>query len=186
MSRYKVLREAEFSPKLARYWQINGLVICISTIILIPVAPIWFVLSGLFIRKYIERLKCTLTTRTLEIERGWLNRVESTVPLEKITDLQQYQGPIMRWLGIHGFKVETAGQTAGPGGSLVAMTGIVDTPGFREAVLDQRDRIHEKDEGDSAGTPSPAGGAREAAGDDGVLVEIRDSLLRIEERLNRG
>ena len=70
--------------------------------------PVVMLITLLVMDRYLDRLSCTLTERTLEIRKGLLNRVESTVPLEKITDLQMFQGPIMRMLGLHGFRLETA------------------------------------------------------------------------------
>jgi putative membrane protein len=128
-------------------------------------------------------MSCTLTERTLEIRKGWINRVESTIPLEKITDLQMIQGPIMRAMGLHGFKVETAGQSSGPGASLVSLVGIVDAPGFREAVLDQRDAMAEG-RGRAARASEPAAAGQPIGGDAvAVLSDIRASLHRIEKSL---
>ena len=184
--RYKVLREASFDPKLSSYLLLSGVIVLVVCIITIPLALVYFVVGKLFIDKYIERLSCTLTERTLEIRKGWINRVESTIPLEKITDLQMVQGPIMRAMGLHGFKVETAGQSAGPGSHLVSMIGIVDASGFREAVLDQRDAVSEG----RVRSTQPADHTSEAPSIDAaasaeVLTDIRDSLHRVEKLLSQ-
>ncbi len=180
--RHRVLREASFDPKLSSYYLISGVIVLVVCIVTIPLAVVYFFVGKLLIDKYIERLSCTLTERTLEIRKGWLNRVESTVPLEKITDLQMIQGPIMRAMGLHGFKVETAGQSAGPGGHLVSLIGIVDAPGFREAVLDQRDALSEgRSRRSSADSEMPA--ATMPAESTAVLTDIRASLHRIEKLL---
>lgn len=183
VSRHRVLREASFDPKLPTYLMLSGLIPLVVFIITIPLAVIYYIVCRLFIEKYIERLSCTLTERTLEIRKGWINRVESTIPLEKITDLQMIQGPIMRHMGLHGFKVETAGQSSGPGGHLVSMVGIVDAPGFREAVLDQRDALAEG-RGRSSKQSEPAAAAPPMGGDAvAVLSDIRASLHRVEKLL---
>ena len=186
MPEHPVLHAAEFDPKVKQYWMISSVVVCLVTVIGIPLIPIVLIVGRTLIQKYLDRLACTLTSRTLEVRKGILNRVESTIPLEKITDLQMFQGPIMRHFGLHGFKVETAGQTT-TAGALLSIVGIVDAPAFRRAVLDQRDRLSEREPGGEA-----AGGGRGATGDDGsvadpasteLLTEIRDALLRIERRL---
>lgn len=148
MPENSVLREATFDPKVKTYFMSHTILLCIVTVVGIPLLLIVIPFGFALIQKWLDRLGCTLTTRTLEIRKGVFNKVESTIPLEKITDLQLYQGPLMRMLGIEGFRVETAGQSSVPGGSLVNMVGIVDTRGFREAVLAQRDR--------HAADPSPA------------------------------
>lgn len=183
VSRHKVLREASFDPKLPTYLLLSGTIVLVVLIVTIPLAVVYFIVGRFFINRYVERMSCTLTERTLEIRKGLINRVESTIPLEKITDLQMIQGPIMRAMGLHGFKVETAGQSSGPNGSLVSLIGIVDAPGFREAVLDQRDA---QAEGRGRATASPAAAASpELAGESvvGLLTEIRSSLHRVEKSL---
>lgn len=177
MSDHPVLLEARFDrPAIKKYylWQPTILLAC--TVVLLPILPIVLLIVVLMMDKYLDRLSCTLTERTLELRKGVFNRVESTVPLEKITDLQMFQGPIMRALGLHGFKLETAGQSSGPGASLVHMIGIVDTPAFRKAVLTQRDRL--ADGGGRAPAATPP-----AAGETQVLTEIRDLLRSIDTTL---
>lgn len=175
---HPVLREAAFDrAAIKKYYLWQPTIILLCTVVLIPIIPVVLLVTFLVMDKYLDRLSCTLTERTLEIRKGLLNRVESTVPLEKITDLQMFQGPIMRLLGLHGFKLETAGQSSTPGGSLVNMIGITDTPGFRRAVLDQRDRMAD---GGGRRRVEPVEGAD---GDAAVLAEIRDTLLRIEAKL---
>lgn len=184
VSRHRVLREASFDPKLSTYYLLSGTIVLVVLVVTIPLAIVYFFVGKVLIEKYIERLSCTLTERTLEIRKGLFNRVESTIPLDKITDLQMIQGPIMRAMGMHGFKVETAGQSAGPGGHLVSLIGIVDAPGFREAVLDQRDELAEG-RGRSHRASEPTAPAQAVAGGDAVavLTDIRASLHRIEKSL---
>lgn len=128
-------------------------------------------------------MRCVLTRKNLHVARGILIRQEKTVPLDKITDLAMYHGPVMRYFGLRGLSVETAGQS-GPG-SLIKLVGIEETEGFRAAVLAQRDRIGRLGE---PSAPSPgtavADEGREESGK--LLAEIRDALLRIERRLDRG
>ncbi len=187
MPDYSTLRTAEFSrDKIKTYWLIQPTIILCITIVGIPLVPFVLLITWLVIDKYLDRLSCELTTRTVEVRKGLLNRVESTVPLEKITDVQYYQGPIMRLLDLEGFRVETAGQSAGNTGYLVNMIGIKDTRGFRQAVLAQRDKLASGDESrppaaQSPGAPSPDSGGQLAA-----LREIGDTLRRIEDKLTPG
>ena len=172
------LRTAAFNPKVKAYFLIRAVLICISTIIFIPLIPIVLLVGAFFIQKYLDNLSCVLTDRTLELKRGILNKTESTIPLEKITDLQMFQGPVMRHFGLHGFKVETAGQTGGVG-SLLAVIGIENAPEFRQAVLTQRDALHD---GPSSAT-SASVTTQHASADE--LAEIRDAVLRIEKLLEQ-
>ena len=174
MKKESTLRRAQFSPKVQNYWLLTGILICLLTVVGIPVLLIWIPLGKYFTGKYLDKMECLLKTRELVIRKGILNRVEKTIPLEKITDLGLEQGPIMRHFGIHHLKVETAGQSGT--GALASLTGIVDVEDFREAVLSQRDKITDKkSSSDKADTVSEFQ----------LLSEMRDALLRIEEKLEK-
>jgi putative membrane protein len=113
------------------------------------------------------------------VSKGVLQRVEKTVPLDKITDVGIVQGPIMRYLGLEALSVETAGQSSQ--GALVKLIGIVDTRQFRAAIIRQRDVVAVGlAEGPRPSGASPALG--ESPSED-VLVDIRDTLRRIEQHL---
>jgi len=182
MSEPAILLDAEFDPRVKSYWVWAPVLLLTVLIVTIPIAILYAIIASIFTGRYLANIHCTLTERTLDIKKGIWNKTESTIPLEKITDLQLFQGPIMRHFGLHGFKVETAGQSSEPGGSLVNLVGIVDTKGFRKAVLDQRDRLHRGAGSMSAmpitQTPAAVLGDPQAAQ---LLTEIRDSLQRIEQ-----
>jgi len=181
MTDYPALREAQFDrPAIKQYLMLQPTLVLACTIVLIPIIPFVLIVAWVIIDKYLDRLSCTLTERTLEIRKGFFNRIESTIPLEKITDLQMYQGPIMRYLGIKGFRVETAGQSSGPTGHLVNMLGIIETAEFRQAVLRQRDKRDANPSAPVAATTAPS-----TAVDTQLLAEIRDVLIRIENKLDK-
>jgi putative membrane protein len=183
MSKPRVLREGKIDRAVKKYWLLATPIIFACTIVLIPLIPVYLIIAGFLVDRYIDNIECTLTERNLIIKKGILNKVESTVPLEKITDLQMFQGPIMRHFGIKGFRVETAGQSSGPGGHLVNMIGIADTDGFRDAVLAQRDLLQE---GGSSRATSPAPSPQPADAELTTLArEIRDTLARIEQKLDK-
>lgn len=172
----EVLWDAEFNPTVRTYWLLSGALILFATIIGIPLLILWFAIGNYLTGRYLSYMRCTLTTRSLQFSKGMFVRVEKTVPLDKITDIGLVHGPIMRYLGLRALSIETAGQS-GPG-ALVRVTGIVDTEDFRQAVLSQRDKVVETLAG-SADTTRPAAGAEA----DHVLVDIRDTLRRIEDKL---
>jgi putative membrane protein len=173
-SQERVLWEAEFDPKVGNYWLLSGAWILAATIVGIPLVPLWFLLGRAVTDRYLRHLKCVLTDRTLRVSRGLFTRVEKTVPLDKITDLGLVQGPIMRYMDLEALSVETAGQSSQ--GALVKLIGVVETRKFRDAVLAQRDAV--------MATMSQEG--RPAADADEVLLDIRDTLRRIEQRLPQG
>lgn len=175
-----VLWEAEFNPKVKTYWLLNGAIILTATLVGVVLLPIWFLVGNYFTGRYLDRMKCTLTERSLEVGKGLFVRVEKTVPLDKITDIGLVHGPIMRYLGIQAISVETAGQSSA--GALVRMHGIKSTEGFRRAVLDQRDKVAAALGSASRGTAT----LKESEGQsEALLADIRDTLVRIEGKLTK-
>ena len=171
-----VIERANFDPKVCTYWLLSGTLVLTVTIIGIPFAVLWFLLGSRLTRRWLARMECVLTERTLTVKKGVMVRVEKTIPLEKITDLAMVQGPIMRAFGLQALSVETAG-TSGPG-ALVSLVGIVDAPEFREKVLRQRDLISGGGSGKQMTDPGDGGDEMLA-----VLGRMSATLERIEEGL---
>ncbi len=181
MAEERVLWDAEFNEKVTVYWLLSGALIMTLTIFGIVLVPIWFLVGGAITRRYLKTYRCTLTNRSLKVRRGLFVKVEKTVPLDRITDLGLVQGPIMRLFDIEALSVETAGQSSA--GALVRLAGIKDGRKFRDAVLDQRDLVVGSEEERRDQT---TGDSRPAAPESNtqLLESIRDTLLRIEEKLH--
>lgn len=179
--RARLLQRAEFNPGVKSYWLLSGTVLCLVTIVGIPFLPIFLLVGFFFVSKYLDAMECELTTRSLRVKKGVFNKIEKTIPLDKITDLAMYQGPIMRMMDLYGLRIETAGQGAGAGSSLVSLVGVKDAREFRDAVLAQRDVVTESRGGTTASSPPTA----PDLGSETVLIEIRDALLRIEANQER-
>lgn len=186
MSRDRVLVEAQFNRKVRTYWLLTGSILCIVTVVGIVALPFWLLLGHMLTERYLRRMTCTLTERSLKVTRGVLVRNEMTVPLDKITDVGLVEGPIMRWMDLQAVKIETAGQSTA--GAAVQLVGIVDARGFRDQVLAQRDRVSGQQ---ASRRPSalegeemhPGGPDAETAVLQELLTDIRDTLARIEDRL---
>jgi putative membrane protein len=179
-----VLAEASFNRSVRSYWLLNGTIILTVTVFGIVLLPIWWLVGFALTERYLRRMRCVLTERSLKLSKGVLVRQEKTVPLDKITDLALIEGPVMRLLDLQALKVETAG-TSTPG-SFITMVGIVDARAFRDTVLDQRDRVSVS--GSAPMRSLPSNGDLEGTGSPEVLSalqEIRDVLVRIEDRLPR-
>lgn len=170
-------------PQVVRYQTWGVFFLMLFTVVTIPLMPIVLPLAYWLTKRYYERLEIVLTRRDLKVRRGILNVEEKSIPLEKVTDLALYQGPLMRLFELKGMKVETAGQSSG--GALVTVVGIRDVDDFRDAVLNQRDRVSDQDD-DSSAAVNPVDSAATADAESlAVLGEIRDSLQRIERSLSR-
>ncbi len=202
MADEKILREAVIAPSAVRYKVLAAAAGFAASIIGIVLLPFSIPISYWYWGKYYGNLRVLLTPREIKVHRGVLVREEKSIPLEKITDLAVFQGPIMRWMDLKGIRVETAGQSSGAS-ALVSIVGLDDTDGFRDRVLAQRDRIADRDDavpgsiGAGSGSGTASGGAAavpDAARDRAVLdelrerdralleavTEIRDVLLRLE------
>ncbi|GMQ81390.1 MAG: PH domain-containing protein [Rhodothermia bacterium] len=176
MDEEKVIVRAKFNPDVRKYWLLSGVWILLVSVVGIPLLIFWWFLGMYFTGRYLERMECLLTEKSLIVRKGILIRVEKTVPLEKITDLGMVQGPIMRYLSIEKMTIETAGQSAE--GALISLTGIVEAGEFRKQVLNQRESLRS---GSSPSELPPASTSDVQMVD--VLVSIRDSLSRIEKKL---
>ena len=176
----EVVAEAQFDRKFTSWNRvvISGyLLISVVGILLIP---FWLFLSSWYGQEFLRRVSARLTTNALEIKIGVFFRKESTIPLNRITDLRLHDGPVMRHYGLRGLKVETAGMSGQDSSAEGNLIGVADAEGFRNAVLAQRQRVIEAETGQApavAAAPSPAGD---------TLLEIRDILARIESHLARG
>lgn len=172
------IRKAEFNTTVCTYWLLSGALILTSTIFGIPLLLLWFPIGLVFTKRYLDRMDCLLTDKALKVRKGIFVRIEKTIPLEKITDMGMVQGPIMRHFDLHRLTVETAGQSGQ--GALVSLTGIIDAKSFREAVLNQRDVISA-----ASSHSAPEAVRQEPFEVSSLLSEIRDSLLRIEAKLEK-
>lgn len=169
----ETLQKAEFNPKIKKYLLIYGILILVATLVGIALIPFWLIIAPIFIRKYFDRLECELTTRSLRFKKGMIFHTERTIPLDKIQDLTFREGPLLKAFGLSILKVETAGNT-GQGTSDLTLIGIIDAFEFRNRVLEQRDIV----------TDNVSAGTTQESSTMDVLIEIRDSLGRIESKLD--
>jgi len=173
-SRDVVLREAEFDRRVMAYGRLAVTLLLFITVVGIPLIPFWLIWSVSYLPRAYDRFSARLTPTSLELTRGVYFRTDSTIPLDRITDVRLHDDPIMRLYGIQGLKVETAGQSATTSseGSLI---GVVDAPVFRDAVLSQREALQE-------GSPTTSAVLSAQHSDTELLVEIRDLLKSIDSK----
>ncbi|MFT7485912.1 MAG: membrane protein YdbS with pleckstrin-like domain [Candidatus Paceibacteria bacterium] len=172
-----ILQKANFDPKLKMYWMMGAQIGLLVTFVGIPLMPVWWIIGRRVHQKQFDAMECVLTERTLNIRKGFIFRIEKSIPLDKIQDVGMKEGPLLRWLGLSSLAVETAGQSNPQGTSDAALAGVVGAPEFRDAILEQRDQVV------SYGPSRAATPEKVSEGD--VLVDIRDSLQRIEGLLEK-
>ena len=172
-----IIKQAEFNPRIRKYILHVVAFYFFISVVGIPLILIWYIGVGQYIsRHYYEHLVCRLTNSHLEFKKGILFRVEKTIPLENIQDLTFIDNPFLRWFDLRILKIETAG-SSNPTGSDMKLIGIIDTPGFKEKVLEQRTIIRNK-------ALTMMGGGT-GSGDDvsiELLKEIRDLLKDIKNK----
>ncbi len=181
-----IVEEARFDPRLPKYYLLQTVLVLFLCIITIPLIPIWLVVGWGFHKRQYDALSCELTSRSLNIRRGVIFKVQKNIPLDKITDLAVNEGPLLRYLGLCSLQIETAGGGQGSAMGQAILSGVMDALEFRDKVLTQRDRV-------TQGTlDAPVGAGAQAtsfvpetdtAAGSTVLVEIRDTLQRIEQQL---
>lgn len=179
--RSPVLKTADIRPEVIRYHLAGLLILSALTVVGLVLLPLTWPLMGYFLKRYYERLEVVLTRRDLKVRRGILNVEEKSIPLEQITDLALTQGPIMRLFNIKAMRVETAGQSSA--GALVTVVGLAEVEDFRDAVLNQRDRISDDSDKSVPTREAPVAADLPDGPALAVLRDIRDSLQRIEQRL---
>ena len=175
-----VVAEAQFDRNIASWGRVVISGYLFITVVGILLIPFWWAISFWYGAEYLRRVSAKLTTNALEIRIGVFFRKESTIPLNRITDVRLHDGPVMRHYGLRGLKVETAGASGQDSSSEGNLIGVIDAEAFRNAVLAQRQLVIDAESGRSTATAPLADSASSGA----VLVEIRDILARIEKRLS--
>lgn len=175
-----VIAEAQFDRNIIGWARILISGYFFISVVGILLIPFWWMFSFWYGAEYMRRVSARLTTNALEVKKGVFFRKESTIPLNRITDLRLHDGPLMRHYGLRGLKVETAGSGGGQYASSEGdLIGVIDAEEFRNAVLEQRQRVIEAETGQG-----PAVAASPATSSE-TLVEIRDILARIESHMAR-
>ena len=182
----ETILDAEFDPMVKKYTAGVIVFIMIITAVGIPLIPL-IPLGLLFARWYapesLRRMSARLTTNAVQVNKGVFFRKEATIPLNRVTDVRLHDDPWMRYCGVRGLKVETAGQSGQNAGSEGDLIGVVYAVAFRDAVLRQRQLVLE---GGVETTPTAAALAATPTVANELLAEIRDILARMEARGRAG
>lgn len=168
---------AQFDPKLRLYLFLQASFLLCVTMVGLVLLPLSLAAAWWWASHYYPTIRCHVTSRRLYFQHGILFQRESAVPLDKIQDMALLRGPVLNMLGLTSLRLETAGgsgQMGGLGG--VKLLGLRDAKAFQEKVLRLRDA--EGKAVTAAVSPPPA-----QTDSLQVLLEIRDSLRRIEEKL---
>ena len=83
-------------------------------------------------------LKYWLDGGTLRVDQGVFFFKRKAIPLDRVTDVALTQGPLMRWCGIWGLQVQTAG--TGQGMPEAILYGLAEPERRRDQLLAARDK----------------------------------------------
>lgn len=135
---------AAFNPLIRPYLVITIGFTLLITVVLIPLAIIWFLgLGQWWARHYFDKLECELTDKAIRFRKGILVQVEKTIPLENIQDVTFIEGPILRHFNLSTLKFETAGASNTHDGNM-KLTGIIGAQEFRNRILSARDQLKQR------------------------------------------
>ena len=166
----ETLYEASFDPKVVVHGRVTLVLWSLVTVVGILSLPFVLLFSLWYYPEYLRRISARLTTNAVEIRKGVFFRKESTIPLNRITDVRLHDGPLMRHYGLRGIRLETAGQSGANASSEGDLIGVIDAVKFRDLILRQRQKVMGVEEA----PPTTNGSIPD------ILTEIRDILARIE------
>lgn len=123
--------------KIISYYLWLGLLTCAPFVLLFGIglilAGIYYAIHTLYMTRWVKVLRYCLDDKALRVESGLLFKSRKTIPLDKITDLELVQGPLLRALGMWTVNVQTASTASGsPEATLV---GLVLPEHVREEIL---------------------------------------------------
>ena len=121
---------------LTYQWWGNSLICAL----LVPVFGIGLILAAItvpllvwYYPRWVTALRYCLDDRSLRVEQGLLFRSRKTIPLDKITDLELVQGPLLRALDMWKIKVQTA--STGSQMPEATLIGVINPDQVREEIL---------------------------------------------------
>ena len=173
----EVLLDAHFDRRVMSYGRLLITGFLFITVAGILLVPFWLIFSLWYLPELYRRQSARLTARAIETRKGVFFRKEATIPLNRITDVRLHDGPLMRFFGLRGLRVETAGQSGQNASSEGDLVGVVGAVELRDAILRQREMALG---GEAASAPAPAAAGSVETTE--LLAEIRDILTRIERQ----
>ena len=165
--------QVQFSPKLKVCLFAKTGVLWLATVIGIFLLPLWFIFGPWWARRHYENLRLEVTDRSVIVAKGIVFKQELTIPLDRIQDISVREGPLLQKFGLLGLRIETAGQrNLTTGQSEADLIGVVNARQVRDYILSQRDQLIAASKPNIPDTTA-------------LLTDIRDSLQRIEAKLDR-
>lgn len=105
----------------------------ITAVLLSPVL-VAVLFTAFWISKYYSSIRYAFTNNEVVVERGVYWKRKSFVPYNRITNIEIVQGPLARLFGLGTVRIQTAGYSAGGGGTTthIAEAVILNVKNFEE------------------------------------------------------
>jgi hypothetical protein len=164
---------------LAGFFSESGLLLAGSAVLLLIVVALYLFWIG----KYYQTIFFELKDDEVTWKRGVWFRMTGIVPYDRITNIDIYQGPLMRFFGFSSIKLQTAGYSA-QARSEIILEGIREAEDLRETIrsLIRKSRTVA---GPSDATGTPARQETPHPTDDSLVGEIRAIRLLLENQFRK-
>lgn len=96
-----------------------------------------FTLGPWLSRKQAEALSYRLDGHTVRVDQGVFFLKRKAIPLDRVTNVVLTQGPLMRWCGIWGLQIQTAG--TGEARPEATLYGLTDPEAVHDLLMKARD-----------------------------------------------
>ena len=106
-------------------------VVTVSSSVIFPFLAIVFLIA-FWIPKYYDSISYTFTEGEIMVERGVYWKHKSTVPYNRVTNIDIIQGPISRRAGIGKVRVQTAGYSTASSGGAAAEAQIFGVKNYED------------------------------------------------------
>jgi uncharacterized membrane protein YdbT with pleckstrin-like domain len=137
-----------------------------------------------WIPAYYRTADYRLTDDEIEFRRGVFFRKKTTIPYNRITNVDATQGPVQRLVDAGSVGIHTAGY-GGQMGAELTITGISDYEDVKDQVLEKvRHRPPEATEGKDEATIEPAHARVDMTGTSETLDELRRIRELLEQNRN--
>ena len=161
---------------LAGYFS-GSLMFFAGSAVLLLVVLAWYLF---WVGKYYRTILFELKDDEVTWRRGVWFRRTGIVPYDRITNIDIYQGPLMRYFGFSCIKLQTAGYSA-QARSEITLEGITEAEALRETIRSLI-RGSRQSPGASDATGTPGRFSFPARRDDAILEELRAIRILLEKK----
>ncbi|KAJ3127682.1 hypothetical protein HK100_009600 [Physocladia obscura] len=124
---------------------------------------------------------CVIDDHRIHFKRGWLNKEDKLIPLDRVQDVNVKQGLLSRILGVYHLDIQTAG--AGGAGAEATLIAVKDFEATRRIIISKRDALVHGGVG-GGGVDTTIRNVPSSTNQMQIdITALKDSVLRIEQIL---